>query len=716
VSERWEFKVEGLDCAEEVAILKRSVGPLVGGEDHLAFDVLSGKMVVLDPRDPLTRAQIVSQVGATGMKAEAWSEEGARTKGRNQARFWTMILSGVFVLLGFATHLWFGGGLEGALGVGENPPPVPPVSIVLYALAIGFGGWFIVPKAWFALKSLRADMNLLMVIAVIGAVLIGEWFEGAVVSFLFAVSLWLEAWSIGRARRAVDALLDLGSPTARIRDGQGQEIEVEPETVEVGTCFLVFPGERLPLDGRIVQGTSHIDQAPITGESIPVEKVPGDEVFAGTVNGEGALEIESTKPAQGTVLAHIIREVREAESNRAPSEQWVERFARIYTPAIFLMAFLVFLLPPLLFGGAWDDWAYNALVLLVIGCPCALVISTPVSIVAALARAAQMGVLVKGGLYMEEPAKVRAIAFDKTGTITEGKPAVVDVLPFDEHDEAWVLATAAALESRSEHPLAKAILEATRERGIGFEPASEGQSLGGKGVHGRIGGREFWLGSHRYLEERDQETAEVHQLLEDISADGKTSVVLGNESHVCGILTIADRVRPEARATFDRLRACGIQHIVILSGDNQGTVDAVGRAVGADEIRGELLPADKVEAIEQLVAEHGHAAMVGDGVNDAPALARSSLGIAIGAAGSDAAIETADIALMADEIERIPWLIEHSKRTVATIRANIVFALTIKAVFVILALFGEASLWSAIAADMGASLLVVLNGIRLLRG
>ncbi len=715
MTERWEFKVEGLDCAEEVTILKRSVGPIVGGEDQLAFDVLSGKMVVLAPKEPLTQDQIVTKVASTGMKAEAWTKDGASAKGRNQARFWTMILSGVFVLLGFLTHLSLGGGLEGALGVGENPPPVPPFAIALYALAIAFGAWFILPKAWFALKSLRADMNLLMVIAVIGAVLIGEWFEGAVVSFLFAVSLWLEAWSIGRARRAVDALLDLGSPTARIRNEAGQEIEAEPETVEVGTNFLVFPGERLPLDGRIAMGTSHIDQAPITGESIPVLKEPGDEVFAGTVNGEGALEIESTKPAQGTVLAHIIREVREAESNRAPSEQWVERFARVYTPAIFVMALLVFLLPPLLFGGAWDDWAYNALVLLVIGCPCALVISTPVSIVAALARAAQMGVLVKGGLYMEEPSKVKAIAFDKTGTITEGKPAVVDVIPFDEHDEAWVLASAAALESRSEHPLAKAILDEANERGIGFEPATEGQALGGKGVHGRIDDREFWLGSHRYLEERDQETAEVHQLLEDISSDGKTSVVLGNESHVCGIITIADRVRPEAKATFDRLRASGIQEIVILSGDNQGTVEAVGKVVGADEVRGELLPSDKVDAIEQLVTKHGHAAMVGDGVNDAPALARASLGIAIGAAGSDAAIETADIALMADEIERIPWLIEHSKRTTGTIRANIIFALSIKAIFVVLALFGEASLWSAIAADMGASLLVVLNGIRLLR-
>ena len=407
--------------------------------------------------------------------------------------------------------------------------------------------------------------------------------------------------------------------------------------------------------------------------------------------------------------------VGESQSRRAPSEQWVERFARYYTPIVIGLALLVFLLPPLLLGGEWGDWWYRSLVLLVIACPCALVISTPVSIVAALTASARNGVLVKGGLHMEAPAGLQAVALDKTGTLTEGQPSVVEVVPLGGHDETELLERVAAIESRSDHPLALAIVAFAQRRQVKFTPAEELQIVPGKGATARFKGRMVWLGSHRYLEERGQETEEVHRRLEALSAAGCTVVVVGNESHVCGLIALADKVRPEARQAIQALRDQGIKHVVMLTGDNQGTARAIAAQTGVDEVHAELLPADKVTCVESLVTQYGSVAMVGDGVNDAPALARATLGIAMGAAGSDAAIETADIALMSDDLAKLPWLICHSRRTRAVIRENIAFSLTVKALFVILTLAGHASLWAAISADVGATLLVIFNGLRLLR-
>jgi Cd2+/Zn2+-exporting ATPase len=414
-------------------------------------------------------------------------------------------------------------------------------------------------------------------------------------------------------------------------------------------------------------------------------------------------------------LARIIRMVEEAHARRAPSEQWVESFARIYTPAVMVLALAVFLVPPLLLGGQWADWFYRALVLLVIACPCALVISTPVSIVAALASAARAGVLIKGGAFIELPARLNAIALDKTGTITRGEPQVVRVVPLDTHTEEELLARAAALEARATHPLARAIIDHAKKLGVAPIAALDVQVLQGKGLTGTFDGKTFWLGSHRYAVERGQDTPEIAARAEGLEADGKTVIVVGNDRHVCGLIAVADTVRPQARKLVADLRAAGIGHVIMLTGDNRVTAEAIAREVGIDEVHAELLPEDKLHKIEALVEKYRQVAMVGDGINDAPALARANLGIAMGAIGSDAAIETADIALMTDDVSKLPSLVRHSKRALAIIRQNIAFSLGVKAIFVVLTFAGMASLWGAIAADVGASLLVVFNALRLLR-
>ena len=707
------FRVHGLDCAEEVTALKRELGPLVGGEQNLAFDVLNARMTVAG--SAASAADVAAAVARTGMRAEPWRDEAATPVAdsfweRNRRTLLTAA-SGACLVGAVAVHAARDGFRAAFLD--EAGPPV--AAVALYLLGIAAGVWTVLPKAWAAARRLRPDMNLLMVVAVAGAVGIGQWAEGAAVAFLFALSLALEAWSVGRARNAVRALMALTPPAARLLHADGREETVPPDRVPVGARFLVRPGDRIPLDGRVVAGAGGVDQAPITGESVPVPKGPGDEVFAGTINGDGALTVESTKPAADTTLARITRMVGEAQARRAPSEQWVETFARYYTPAVMALAALVLLIPPLALGAAWADWLYRALVLLVIACPCALVISTPVSIVAALAAAARNGVLVKGGVFIEAPARLRAVAMDKTGTLTRGRPTVTEVVALAGHTEAELLERAAALEARSTHPLAHAILAHAEERGVAVPEVEDFRILAGKGATGRVRGTEYWVGSHRYLEERGQETPEVHARLEELAASGKAVVVVGNDRHVCGFLALADTVRPEARQSVADLHAAGVRHVVMLTGDNHGTAEAVARATGVDEVHAELLPADKVAKVEELVAKYGTVAMVGDGVNDAPAMGRATFGIAMGAIGTDAAIETADVALMSDDLAKLPWLVRHSRRTLGVIRQNIVFALGVKAVFLVLTLAGVSSMWAAVAADSGATLLVVANALRLLR-
>ncbi|MCA9077745.1 MAG: cadmium-translocating P-type ATPase [Planctomycetaceae bacterium] len=714
------FRIKGMDCAEEVAILKRELVPLVGTEERLRFDVLNGKLIVDAQSDGLNAVDVVAAIDRTGMQAEVWSDETDQHEdfgfSSTYKRHVLTTASGTSGAVGFLSHVWQAGGVGAAfgsegMGIAHG---VPILSIAFYVIGILAGLWMVVPKAWRSALSLRPDMNLLMTIAVVGAVLIGEWFEAATVAFLFSLSLLLESWSVGRARRAIAALMDLTPPIAHLRQ-DGSITDVSPDDVAVGSIIVVRPGEKIPLDGIVREGTSAVNQAPITGESVPVSKTADVEVFAGTINGDGTLEIESTKPANDTTLARIIKLVGDAQSRRAPSEKWVEKFAAIYTPVVLMTAIVVVLVPPLLLDGQWSDWTYRSLVLLVIACPCALVISTPVSVVASLAAAARNGVLIKGGVFVEIPARLKAIAMDKTGTLTIGQPKVIEVVPMNGHDETELLTRAGALEAHSNHPLARAIVAETKERGLSLPVADQFEIIQGKGAQGRIEGRLFWLGSHRYLEERKQETDDVHRQLQNMQAAGRTVVVVGNEAHVCGFITLADAIRTETQQSIGKLRDLGVEHLVMLTGDNEGTAQSIAEQAGIDEVHAELLPEDKVEAVASLVNKFGQVAMIGDGVNDAPALGRATLGIAMGAAGSDAAIETADIALMSDDLSRLPWLIEHSRRTVTIIRQNIVFSLAVKALFVVLTFTGYSSLWAAIAADMGASLLVIFNGLRLLR-
>ncbi|WP_299110087.1 heavy metal translocating P-type ATPase [uncultured Bradyrhizobium sp.] len=714
------FTIHGMDCGDEVAVLKREVGPIVGLE-NLSFDLINGRMSVTGATDAAHHPRIFKAIERTGMSAELWQEgdrsvsaQGEQRRRRIQAVL--TIASGALVVTGFLIHARVSG-LAAVLHESLAREAHPPLLAMLaYSLAILAAVRYVAPKAVLAARRLRPDMNLLMIVAVGGALGIGQWFEAATVAFFFALALALEAWSLGRARRAVAALMEIAPDFARIRDGAGVERDVPVADVAVGTHVIVPPGGKIALDGRVVAGTSAVNQAPITGESVPVTVAPGATIYAGTINGMGAIEIVTTRPASDTTLARIVRMVGEAQSKRAPTEQWVERFARIYTPVVMALSLAVFLIPPLLLGGGWATWFYQALVLLVIACPCALVISTPVSIVAGLTGAARQGVLIKGGVHLETPASIKAIAMDKTGTLTLGRPKVVELVSLDGRSEIDLLAVAAALEARSEHPIARAILDAAAERRVNVVPAISVTALPGQGVVGAINGREAWVGSPGYLGERlggrgdDELAAQLHR----IANSGLTGIAVGEGQSVIGLIAVGDAVRPEARQIVAQLHRLGIAQIVMLTGDGRAPAQHIAHETGVDEVHAELLPEQKVEAIERLVTQHGHVAMVGDGVNDAPAMARASLGIAMGAIGSDAAIETADIALMQDDLSRLPWLIRHSRATLAIIRQNIGFSLAVKLVFVGLTLLGLASLWGAIAADVGASLLVVLNGLRLI--
>ena len=604
---RFTFKIQGMDCAEEVAVLRREIGPLVGGADKLDFDILNAKMMVAENAKAGSAAAIRDAVARTGMRAEEWRGDAKASKPaedrRRRMQATLTAASGVFVVIGLAAHAWIAGSRD-AFGEGlGRAMPLP--AMAAYAVAIMLGGRYVIVKAWYAARRLRPDMNLLMTVAVLGAILIGDWLEAATVAFLFALSLALESWSLGRARHAIAALLELAPPMARLVGAGSLGREVPAADVLIGSHFIVKPGERIPLDGRVIAGSSAVNQAPITGESIPVSKEPDSEVFAGTINGEGVLEIESTKRADDTMLARIIKLVESAQSRRSRSEQWVEKFARVYTPAVMLLAIAVAVLPPLMLGAAWTIWFYRALVLLVIACPCALVISTPVSIVAALANAARNGVLIKGGAYIELPGQLNAIAFDKTGTLSAGRPVVLALLPLNGHSEEELLARAASLEAHSGHPLAKAVLEFAASRGIAAAPAEEVQILPGKGVTGKFDGRSFWLGSHRYLEERAQEPPQLHEQAEALEQKGRTVVAIGNDAHVCGLIAIADTVRPEAAASIRALREAGIEHLVMLTGDNRATAESIGEQIGIEEIRAELLPQTRSAPSRLLSASTG---------------------------------------------------------------------------------------------------------------
>lgn len=629
-----------------------------------------------------------------------------RGEGAQRLESTSLILSGI--LVGAAL-------LSQRLEVGEKA--LTPLIAGAGMLA---GGWFLLPKAWRAVGLLRPDINLLVVIAAVGASIIGEWVEASAVVFLFGVAEWLEGWADRRARRATEALLELAPKVALVkRDGNFVELPVDQ--VSVGDTVATRSGMSIPLDGVVVTGESAVNQAPITGESVPVDKKPGDVVYAGTVNGEGSLEIKVTKATGDTTLARIIRLVAEAQEQKAPTQRFVDVFARYYTPAVTVVALLLFLIPPLFLGGEWSTWLYRACVLLIIACPCALVISTPVSIVAGLTALARRGVLVKGGAHLETIGRLKGLAVDKTGTITEGKPQVLGVELLGTATLPQVLGVAAAIDEHSAHPLAKAVVAHAKEQQIAYERASNYQARSGRGAEGVIDGHACFVGNHRFAHEFGVCSESVEARLAAIEAQGQSVVVVGHRPHegcngeVLGIIAIGDTLRPNARAAIAALHAAGVEQVVMLSGDNQRTADFIARQVGIDHAQGDLLPDDKVAAVKTLREKHGVVGMVGDGVNDAPAMATANVGIAMGAAGTDAAIETADIALMRDELGKIAETIRLGRRTLRIIHFNIAFALGLKALFLGLTLSGHASLWLAIMADTGATLLVIANALRLLR-
>ena len=705
------FRIEGMDCREEVAILERRFKNLVGLEDFSA-DLMGQRLHVKYDAVRLSTSSIVDAVADTGMRA--WLEHEQPLVGTERQSRVRQALVGVSgVALGLALLLDIVGSF--------SPAITRQATLALLVVSLVSGAGVTVRKAWASLRLRSLDINVLMMIAAAGAIAIGQWTEAATVVFLFAVAQALEARTLERARAAIRGLIDLTPADALLRDVHGER-RVPVDDIRVGAVIVVRPGEKIPLDGTVVAGLSEVNQAPVTGESLPAEKTPGDGVFAGTINGRGALEIQVTKLRRDTTLARIIHLVERAQAQRAPSQALVERFARIYTPAVIVLAIVVAVVPPLVIHGAaaghydvWQTWLYRALVLLVVSCPCALVISTPVSIVAALAGAARKGVLIKGGAHLERLSRVRCIAFDKTGTLTRGKPEVVDVVALNGGQASAVISLAASVEQRSTHPIAQAIVDHAISESISSSAADGVTSLSGRGTEGSVDGRRVLLGSHRLFEERQLCSPALHDRVDAVNAAGRTAVLVAHDEQPIGIIAVADRSRDTGKAAIEMLRRQGVDSIVMLTGDSAATAQAIGSELGVDEVRAELLPEDKVAAIRELRGKHGTVAMVGDGVNDAPALALADVGIAMGAAGSDVALETADVALMAEDLLRIPYTLRLSRATMRNIKANMAISIAMKAGFVIAAIAGVATLWIAVLADTGASVIVIANALRLLR-
>ena len=690
------YRVDGMDCAACAQTVQKVVAAL----DGVQAAAVSFGNATLTVEGGVEPAAVSAAVARAGYRAAPV----ARRRGSEpQAPFWrrgarTRSTVASVALLAIAVVA----ALAGAPRAVAEP---------LYLASMVVGGWAIARAALTALRRRSLDMNVLMTLAAVGAVGLGAYAEGAWVLVLFAVGTTLEAYAFDRSRRSVTELMELAPHQARVVDADGGERLVPVEEVTAGTRFVVRPGERIALDGEVLAGASSVDEAPITGESVPVDKEPGSRVFAGTLNAQGALTIGATKAAEHSTLARVAALVEEAQGSRAPSERLVDRFARVYTPLVFAAA-LTLVVVPVALGGAVDTWVYRALALLIVACPCSLVISIPVAVVSAVGRAAHDGVLIKGGQALEDLARVRTVALDKTGTLTDARPRLGHVVTLGGRCDEEVLALAAAVERRSEHPLGQAIVAAARHRALDVVEPEGFEALAGRGVVARVGGRDLWMGGPRLAGERLGAMPEEALWLQ---ARGETAMVLGEGDLALAVFGLADQPRPEAADAVASLRAAGIGRVVILTGDNEQVAASVGAQVSADEYRAGLLPEDKLAAVRTLDRDAGPVAMVGDGINDAPALAAAPVGIAMGVAGTDAALESADVALMSDDLLRLPAALTGARHAVGVMRQNVIASLVVKAVFVVLAPLGLVTLVMAVAADMGMSLLVTLNGLRLLR-
>ena len=692
------LRIAKMDCPIEEALIR---GKLSGmpGVASLAFNLVQRTLTVRHAADALPG--LLAGLKSLGFEAEVVGTRGGVELGApvpTRTAWWPLAVSGVAAILAEVVS-WLGASTW--------------LVIALALVAIGTGGLSTYKKGWIALKNRNLNMNALMSIAVTGAMLIGHWPEAAMVMVLFALAEVIEVKSLDRARNAIRGLMELAPERATVLQDGNHWIEVDAKAVALDGRVRVRPGERIALDGVVVLGRSTVNQAPITGESLPVEKAEGDPVFAGTINEAGSLEYRVTALAGDSTLARIIHAVEAAQGSRAPTQRFVDQFARWYTPLVFVAAIGVMVVPPLLMGAAWLEWTYRALVLLVIACPCALVISTPVSIVSGLAAAARRGILIKGGVYLENGRKLQWLALDKTGTLTHGKPKQTDFSVWGHFEPASVRTIATSLAARSDHPVSKAIAVAGRDDGVPLLEVEEFSALPGRGVSGRVTGTIYHLGNHRLVQQLGASSDELEAHFATLEAQGKSVVALVGSDGVQAVFAVADTVKDTSRQAIADLHALGVKTLM-LTGDNQHTAQAIAREVGIDRAHGNLLPEDKLREVAALAAQ-GTSGMVGDGINDAPALARADIGFAMGVAGSDTAIETADVALMDDDLRKIPAFVRLSRATAHVLTQNITLALGIKAVFLVLTFTGQATMWAAVFADMGASLLVVGNGMRLLR-
>ena len=694
------YRIEGLSCANCARIFEDNVKKLEGVTDA-KINFGASKIYV----EGETTIHEIERAGAFE-KLKIRNEKEKRVE---RVPFWKQkenwkVYASAFLLL-----------ISLVLSVVYGERHIIPTTGFFLSIAVGGYSLF-----WTGLKNLSKlsfDMNTLMTIAIIGAAFIGEWREGAIVVILFAFSEALERYSMDKARQSIELLMNLAPNEALIRRGN-EEMILPVDEIEIHDLMIVKPGQKVAMDGVVRKGSSSLNQAAITGESIAVTKTIGDEVYAGTLNEEGLLEIEVTKRVDDTTIAKIIQLVEDAQAEKAPSQAFVDKFAKYYTPAIMAVAFLIMIVPPLLLDGDWSTWIYQGLAALVVGCPCALVVSTPVAVVTAIGNAARNGVLIKGGIHLEEAGHLKVVAFDKTGTLTEGKPVVTDLIAFGitEND---ALALAAAIEKGSGHPLASAIVEKAKQLELHLSSieTEDVQSITGKGISATINEQCYYVGSPSLFKElkADLLTDEINDQISVLQAEGKTVMVLATEQNVLLLIAVADHIRESANLAIKRLHRAGIQKTVMLTGDNRNTAEAVAKQVGVTDVRSDLLPEQKLTYIKELRAEYNHVAMIGDGVNDAPALAAASVGVAMGGAGTDTALETADIALMADDLDKLPYTIQLSRKALKIIKQNIIFSLGIKALALILVIPGWLTLWIAIFADMGATLIVTLNSMRLLK-